>query len=157
MDVLLYNTSDPKNKIDKRLGNSTTIENVRFVEKDVLNVINPSILLKLSDEISDISHYNYLKIPKFDRYYYITNISAEGGLIKIDTKVDPLKSFASEIKASQQYVTRSSSKMNRYLVDNMLPIHSDHKYIIKNFGVDVYKPDCHYVILETIGKGGTPS
>lgn len=157
MDIILYNNSDPINKIGKNIGNGTTIENVRFIEEDMLNVINPTVLIKLSNEVSDLSHYNYMKIPKFDRYYYITNMSTEGGLVKIETRVDALKSFESDIKASQQYVTRSQSKQNKYLVDNMLPIHSDHKYIIEPFTEDVFNKECHFVVLETVGKGGTIS
>ena len=71
MDIILYNTSSPPNRVSKVLGTGRTIEDVRFTEKNSLNVINPTIILNLGNELSDISKYNYLKIPKFTRYYWM--------------------------------------------------------------------------------------
>ena len=153
MDIILYSVSDPPNKVNKSLGHGTSVSGVVFKERDYLNVINPTIRLNLGNEVSDISLYNYVYIARFTRYYYIDNISTDGGLVEIECRVDPLKSFAKDIYASKQYVIRSQTRQNRYLVDPLLPMQSDHKYYTKVFGNPVYDEHCHNVILETIGTG----
>lgn len=158
MNIHLYNVSDPPNKVNKKLGTAQIIENVRFKEESSLNVVTPTILLNLGSELAGLSCYNYVYIPKFARYYYITNISTRGGLCEIETKVDPLKSFADDIYGSEQYLVRSQKYRNRYIVDNLLPIHSQTAYEIKSsWSQDVFTRNCNFVILETAGKGGTPS
>ena len=154
MDIILYNISSPPNRVNKVLGTGVTIENVRFTEKNSLNVINPTIILNLGDELSDITKYNYVKIPKFTRYYWIENIECNGGLAYIQCKVDPLMSFKSDIIGSTQYVSRSETSKNSYMVDHLLPMTSKHHFAIHPFGDTVYDENCINVILETTGKGG---
>lgn len=159
MDIILYNITDPPNKVNKTLSGQHVVENVRFKEENALNVINPTILLNLSEEISDVTKYNYLYIGKFARYYYITNISTRGGLAEIETKVDPLKSFQNDILNSSQVVTRCESKKyrNKYLQDDVVPFDVRDQYDYKKFQNKVFDTNCVHVILETIGKGGTPA
>ena len=153
MNVELYNTSDPPNKVKKTLKNKKVVEGVRFTEEDTLNVVNPKIIISLTSDIQDYATYNYVRIPKFLRYYYIENITTRGGLVEISCRVDPLNSFKSDILGSVQYVTRSENIHNRYIVDNLLPISSKHLYTIQSFGSPAYDENCISVILETTGKG----
>ena len=155
MNIRLYNISDNPNKVSKnaKKDEGTLFDNVRFKEKDALNVLNPTLILDMGTELSDCVKYNYVYIPKTTRFYYITNIKAEGGLIYIETRVDVLMSFKSDILNSEQYVTRSQSTINGKLVDSLLPIHSDHLFMIQPFGDSVYDENCNYCILETAGKG----
>ena len=156
MNIRLYNISDNPNKVKKSASKSggTLIEDVRFKDADSLNVLNPTLLLNINTDISECIKFNYVYIPKTTRFYYITNISTVGGLIAIDCKVDPLMSWSDDILASQQYVARSESDINGKVVDNLLPIHSDHLINIEPFGDSVYDENCIYCILETAGKGG---
>lgn len=156
MNIRLYNISDNPNKVKKSASKSggTLIEDVRFKDADSLNVLNPTLLLNINTDISECIKFNYVYIPKTTRFYYITNISTIGGLITIDCKVDPLMSWSDDILASQQYIARSESDINAKLVDNLLPIHSDHLINIEPFGDSVYDENCIYCILETAGKGG---
>lgn len=157
MNVSLYKNSAPPNKINKKssLTNERTFENVYFTEKGTLDILHPTVLLKVTNDIGDISNYNYMYIGKFSRYYYIESISTEGGLIRITGRVDALMSHRQDILASEQYITRSQSVQNRYLVDPLLPISSQHKYFVKTFGSPVFDEHCTNVILETIGKGAS--
>lgn len=159
MDILLYNISDPPEKVVKITNSTsyTTIENVRFVQDDSINIQNPQIKLNLSDELVTSFKYNYVKIPKLCRYYFIENISAQSGLVILSLRCDVLQSFHTDIRKSEQYVIRSEKYYNKLLVDPLLPMHSDHSLDVIPFGEDVYKYDCDHVILETIGKGGTVS
>ena len=159
MTVTLYKNSAPPNKVDKKdnLSGTSTFSNVRFTEKGALNILNPSILVEMGDEIGNVAKYNYLYIPKFKRYYFIDNISAEGGLVRIDARCDVLYSHKSDILKSTQYIIRQENKNNSpYLDDNMLPISSEHNFKGIQFGNQVADTSCGRVILATTGKGGTP-
>lgn len=155
MNVSLYKNSAPPNKINKKgnLTNERTFENVYFTESGTLDILHPTVLLKITNDIGDISDYNYMYIGKFSRYYYIESISTDGGLIRITGRVDALMSHKTDILNSTQYIIRSESIQNRYIVDSLLPISSQKKYFVKQYGEPVYDEDCDCVILETIGKG----
>lgn len=155
MHIILYKTSSPPNKVSKSLKNKNEVEGVIFFDDGALNITSPKIKLNIVSDASEIASYNYCYIPKFSRYYYINNVSAENGLIIIDLECDVLMSFQSDILNSTQYVLRSETLRSPYLVDNQIPIRSDKSYHQKVFGSDVFNKSCPYVILETIGKGGT--
>lgn len=156
MQVHFYNISSPPNKVNKGVDRSGgySISDVRFTEKGALDLRNTEILVNMFDDISEYHKYNYFYIPKNQRFYFVTGIYAEGALVRITGVSDPLSSFSSDILASDQYVSRSESKINALLVDDLLPIHSDHLTNIFPFGDPVYDEECGYCILETAGKGG---
>lgn len=155
MNVNLYKTQSPPNKVSKVLSNKKEFEGVRFIENDTLDILNPSVLINLSTEISDVVKYNYMYIPKMNRYYFIDKISTEGGLIRIDGRCDVLMSHSGDILNSTQYVLRSETLRSPYLADSQIPIRSDKQYHQVVFGNNVDDKTCPYVILETTGKGGT--
>ena len=164
LNVILYKNSAPPNKVDKTssLSKKTTVENVRFVENDSLDIMNPSVLIMLTSsgdnlDISDYAGFNYIEIPKLSRFYFIKSMKTECGLVRYDCKVDPLMSHKKDILSSTQYILRQEKYNNSpYLEDNMLPIRSDHGYIMKPFGNNVDDRTCGRVILATTGKGGNP-
>lgn len=161
MDIIVYKNSAPPNKIDKSksittvtINGSNKIEDVRFVEENSLDILNPSILVNIGTEVSNCAKFNYIKIPKFNRYYFIDKISTEGGLVRIDCRCDVLFSHMKDILNSTQYVIRSEAERSAYIVDNEVPIRSDKHFIQTVFGNPVDNKACPYVILETTGKGG---
>lgn len=157
MDVHFYNISDPPNKIKKNVSKTGgfKVENVRFTDKGALSVRNTEILINLGNnaDIVEYHKFNYFYIARNQRYYFITEISAEGGLVRISGVSDPLTSFQNDILKSSQYVSRSESTINAKIVDDLLPIHSDNLIHIEPFGHTVYDENCGYCILETAGKG----
>lgn len=156
MNITLYKNQSPPNKVSKSLTNSNEIEAVRFIEKGSLDILNPSVLIQLTDDVKDASKYNYMYIPKFSRYYYIDDVSTEGGLIRINGRVDVLMSHKKDILASKQYILRQEKNNNSpYLEDGMLPISSKHNYKGITFGRKVADVTCGRVILATAGDGGT--
>ena len=157
MHVILYKNTAPPNKVDKtsNLSSGYEIEGVKFVEKNTLDILRPSVLLHISDEVSDIAKYNYMYIAKFKRYYFIDSVSTEGGLFRVDGRCDALMSHKDDIYASKQYILRQETYNNSpYLDDNMLPIRSDHAYVAKPFGSNVDDRSCGRIIMATTGKGG---
>lgn len=166
MNVRFFNISDEPWRIKKNVDRDSggyLVENVRFTEKGTLNLRNTEILVNferlvddsLRNEIVDYHKFNYFYIPKNQRFYYVTEMSAEGGLVRISGKSDALTSFQSDILRSKQYILRQQEKYkNPYLVDNLLPITSEHNYIAKPFGDYVDDRTCGRIILETAGMGG---
>jgi hypothetical protein len=104
----------------------------------------------------DIYGYNFMYIPQLRSYYWL-KWHTEGGMIVFEGERDPMYTFWGDVKGSTQYISRSQTMRNKYIVDNSLPIHSQHNYLIKNIGSPVYDKSCNAVILETVGKGGTPT
>ena len=158
MNIILYKNSAPPNKVNKEnnLSEENVIENVRFIEDAYLDVSKPTVLVNISNEISDYMKYNYMKIPKLKRFYFIDSIKTINGLVEISGTVDVLNSFKQDILASNQYILRQQTYNNSpYLDDNMLPLRSDHGYVAKPFGNNVDDRTCGRVILATTGKGGT--
>jgi hypothetical protein len=165
MHINLYKNSAPPNKVDKtsNLSNDSGNINVRFTRPDSFDILNPTVIISLSDvsgfdnSLSDIKKYNYMYVSEVSRYYFIDSISTENGLVKITGRCDVLMSHKKDIYASKQYILRQESKNNSpYLDDNMLPISSKHNYKGDVFGDYVSDVTCGRVILATTGKGGTP-
>ena len=158
MVVKLYKNTAPIQKIDKSgsLKNETTYS-CTFVEDGSLDLINPSLLLNISDEYEDIPVYNYCYIPKSDRYYFITRMAEENGLTRIDCHCDVLFSFKDDILSSSQYIERSESRYSKLIADEKLPLKSKPLYVIKQFGTPIYDEHCSSLVLETVGKGESGS
>jgi hypothetical protein len=155
MKVQFYKNSSTSNTLDKSISGNKQID-ATFNRDDHLDVMNPIIIFKMTSDVKDIIKYNYCYIPDLKRYYYIDKISTEGGLVKMECRVDVLMSFRQDIKASKQYVIRSQKRNpSPYLEDNMLPIKSKHNYKSIAFGDEVDNKICGYVILATAGDGGT--
>jgi hypothetical protein len=70
--VNFYKISDEKNKIQKTLGNMVSSKSCDVY--DLSSVISPQFVLNYSAALLDC---NYVYVPEFHRYYYITNISTE--------------------------------------------------------------------------------
>ena len=91
MQIKFYYNSSEKNKIGKSISRELTMNgNLR----DECSVINPTILV----EHSNLSSYNYVYIPEFKRYYFITEMTiVRNNLWRISLKVDVLESFKTDI------------------------------------------------------------
>ena len=160
MQVWLYKRTYDKKYASPDLGSHITINNVVFREEATLDIVNPVVKVLLNDPenvdinvINDFNGYNYMYIQQLKSYYWI-EWHAEGGILVIKGRRDPLKTFWTDIKNSTQYVTRQQYKQNQMIVDNRLPMHSDNVY--DTFVLDdnpAFDKHCTHLILETVGNG----
>ena len=91
MDIILYQTTSERERINKDLSSSLTLSGALRGE---CSVTNPSFNI----EVTNPSDYNYCYIQDFGRYYYITNIvSVRTNIWRIDCNVDVLMSFKDAI------------------------------------------------------------
>ena len=65
---------------------------------------------------------NYLHIPEFGRYYWITDMSYEMGEWTIRCICDVLATYKTEIGSSSQYVLRSASSYDQQIIDSLYPV-----------------------------------
>lgn len=67
---------------------------------------------------------NYLHIPAFGRYYWITDMSYNMGEWEIRCRCDVLATYKTQIGSSSQYVLRSASAFDTYVMDTLYPTRS---------------------------------
>ena len=65
--------------------------------------------------------FNYAYIKEFERYYFITEWTFEGGIWTAQMSVDVLATYRDEILAMNAYVLRSSSYHNPKVIDTIFP------------------------------------
>lgn len=91
MDIRLYYTNSPNNKIGKNLYSETSYTGSL---RDISKILKPEILI----ETSSLNGFNYAYIPQFNRYYFIRDIeSYRTGLWLVKLEVDVLESFKTAI------------------------------------------------------------
>lgn len=126
-----YSFSKRENSTARPTGDGTDFD---IAIKFPSGVLNPVIELMTS---TNMSSYNYCKIPHFDnRYYFVSDWVSDHDRWIAHLKVDVLATYKTEINSSYQYVLRSASKVNGNLIDNVYPIGT--KKTVMN--TDVHSP-----------------
>lgn len=107
--ILCKNHSEP-NKINKTITDHLTISGTL---RDETSVTNPEILLEISNPVP----YNYMYIPEFNRYYFISDmISVKNNLWRLSAKVDVLESFKNNILASSAIISDTQvTALDKYM------------------------------------------
>ena len=128
MTITLYSNKSEKGKIGKTLEEIGNVLNGTL--KEDTSITDPVIKVK---RYNNIYSANYLYIPQFSRYYFITDVKAiTGGMYEISCHVDVLESFKTAILENYAYIERAE-KGNLYYSDNGIPVSVDSHVIIKNF------------------------
>ena len=129
MNIHLYNNASYKNKVDKTLNNEITKSGTLRQET---SVVNPSIVME--GRIEDFALYNYMYIPKFKRYYFITNITTlRNNMIEISGHTDVLMSFKDTILNETAVVGRQYNDYSMYLQDNYFKTYAYDIIITREF------------------------
>ena len=113
MIVNFYNAKIKKNEINKTLGTAIVktceLKNGSSIEDPVLYMQHDTSLFAC----------NYVYIPDFGRYYFISGREIAEHTEYITCHVDVLKTYANDIKASTGTATRSNY-YNKDIPDNMV-------------------------------------
>ena len=154
LQLALYQTKTSNNRIDKKCSHLHTYTDI--VLKDNVSITHPTIKLRASD--ANILKGNYCYIPKFKRYYYVSDIRNLGGwkfdeenqrdlyMWELDLRCDVLMSFRDEIIKHKAVFTKSESGWNLYLNDSNIQIDNRTRTIIKKFPNSLTN-DATYVLL----------
>lgn len=109
MVIKLYRNASPPEKIGKSLSNSNPMNGTL---RDSTNLLDPVIMF----EADNLSGYNYMYIPSFNRYYFIKSIDVvRTGLWRVSGHVDVLESFKTAIKSNTVILSDSETYSNVYL------------------------------------------
>lgn len=131
MTVTFYSVEDDPRVVSKTLGTALiTLSNVKL--KGEVNVLKPT--LELANNVNLLGA-NYFYIQEFNRYYYITDRTTNNLGFFVSGKVDPLKSWSTEIYGLYAIISRNQNKQigNAYLKDERMPILEKQQVILRNF------------------------
>lgn len=107
-------------------GDINTIEGKIVFDKDILN---PTFLID-----GDITGYNYCYIPAFNRFYYISLITAKSStLYEVKFNVDVLQSHSTAILSNYVVLERAEEEYNTYFNDNMVWTQQNKKVAVVPF------------------------
>lgn len=130
------------------------IDDVSATIKGALSVENPVLILQYKSDIQP--NVNYVHIPEYNRYYFVTDIiNLTGGRYEIHCKVDVLMSFKYDILNLSCIVDKQSSKdnANMYLDDGSFVVQS--KEFVDTINFPKGFNDNGEFILITAGGGVT--
>lgn len=127
MTVTLYHNTSDSNYLDKSLSEIITVSgNLR----DSCSILEPTIMLNTSN----IATANYMYIPEFERYYYITNIVAvRMGLWAVSGHVDVLYTYRNAIRRCGAIVARQQNLYNLYLDDDKFLVNAQRMFTAHTF------------------------
>lgn len=151
MTFKLLQYSGDRNALYKNLGSVPNYEMEGWTLTDPSEVVNPTIRVdsRQNEEGGfDPTDYNMAYIPEFQRYYWITDMTAEDNYIwKISMHSDPLSSFANEIASLEAYCLRTSNSayQSYEVVDPDAPMKA-HNWV-RNFSINEFsEPNTNILI-----------
>lgn len=150
MQIRLYNFSKRVNStLLPNENNSTHVDYEGTIKDDVCNIMAPVITFKLN--AINAPTFNYAYIEKFNRYYFIEDWVYAQGLWIATMAIDVLASSKPEILASDQYVVRSTSESDPWLMDGTYTTRGYvDRSIIQGTGIDTTQANGLYIL----GVGG---
>lgn len=100
MKAYFYNIADNPLKLNKSLGVS--------LEKNI-KLLKVTSYLTLDFVLTNYENENYVYIPDFGRYYFVTDIEIKNnGLFRISLKEDVLMSYKDILTNNENHVIKSS-------------------------------------------------
>lgn len=129
MTITAYNNHSDSREINKVLTDEITISNC--ILKDDTEIVNPTLIFAGGSKLPDT--INYIYIPVFNRYYFVTNKTTENQRILINLHTDVLESRKAVILNNQCIVGRSTNIYNAYQVDEDIPMINSNEITITNF------------------------
>lgn len=150
MEIILYYNDSEKIKLDKELTQIGTIEGRLFQNT---SITKPSIMFDLDTSVFSA---NYLYIPQFNRYYFITDVvNVSANKWQIQARVDVLTSFKSAIRENTAIIERQENEYNLYLDDKYYRAYQNEDVQYKKFSGSL--PSDKYILVVNGGGMGIVS
>ena len=132
MDVYIYKNTDDERKLNKTLSvQRSVIANI----KGTCSITAPTLILSYQGV-----DFNYIYVPAWSRYYFVTDIAVTtGGRVEVRCKVDVLMSNIDEILNLNCLILRQENETlcNKYLVDNKMFANTVKEETVESFGEEV--------------------
>jgi len=127
-DIHLMNNQEELNKIKK---NPAGVRTLTGTLREGTSIVDPEILIEYDGALTDC---NYMHIPTFHRYYFITNIESVGNkLWKIYAHCDVLKTYAEGILNCTGVISRQEKDWNLFLNDAAFKVYANPRLQVINF------------------------
>lgn len=98
----MYKNKSDNNVLDKVLTDKCTINGLSRVEVDLLAPV-----IDISGV--NVNEFNYCYVQELQRYYYITKTTLNpNGIARLSLRVDVLKTYADDIRASSGLITKQA-------------------------------------------------
>ena len=147
MMIHIQQTTSEKNKIGKSISNLYTASGAL---REGTSIINPVIMISGAN-VPTLKNANYMHIPDFNRYYFITDIkSVRNGLIEISGHVDVLQTYSSQIRNNTAIIKRNANSWNLYIEDGLFKTYANPHIFTKEFPSGFKEPS--YVLFVAGGK-----
>ena len=165
--MTFYQSTAEVNRVDKT-NYLTSVLNLTGTLREGCSVIAPAFNIQVNDEyiedgvtyLSKIMSCNYCYIPKFGRYYFITDISnVAHNIWRVNLSCDVLHTFKDGIKSLQGIIGRTadSTYVNDYIQDTqiMTEVKTDREYVTISNGnsqFDTENPASYNILLNVFGS-----
>ena len=141
--LFLKNLSD-KNEFGKKFATASGDLDALLLEGKLLfdqSIERPVMIIN-----GNVSAYNYMYIPEFNRYYFISDIEYKtGGIQYVHGEVDPLQSFKTEILSNKAIISDTGETgKSKLLCNNNSWFMQQNKHVITVTFKDGYKRDCGF-------------
>jgi hypothetical protein len=142
IDVKLYKTNSPRNKIGKTL---TSIGTYSCALKENTSILRPVLIIGTSDSLYTA---NYLQIETFGRKYFIEDIKSIGnGRWEVSAHVDVLDTYANQILNNRAVVSRQQNLYNLYLNDPDFRTYNNDRIQTVPFSTSDFSKTLTYVLV----------
>lgn len=98
--------------------------------KDETSILNPVLKVAVSSmpvpTVAPVNTMTYCYIPKFGRYYFVTDWVYNQGIWECSLAVDVLASFKTAIGNTSAYIERSASTYDGNIIDKLYPANTDY-------------------------------
>lgn len=146
-----YKFSGEHIMVDKR-NYMTHISTFRGTARDAIDVIAPTLEI----ELKTFPNFNYVYIPTFKRYYYVSNIvCARRNIYEITLSVDVLMSYASGLLQLNAFIDRNEYEYDSEIVDKQMVIEQGVNIQIRRKSTPLFRNYSSVAIVGT-DLGGLP-
>lgn len=144
MQITLFSGFSKEHNSTKQPSGGTA---VNCYLKDDTSLINPVFIL-------DSANFSVNYVQWGSRYYFVDDVvSIRNSAVELHCSVDALASWKTAIGASSQYVTRSASAYNEYIIDSMYPatVHTSFESVPIE---GLFNTGLSSVVVGVVGKDG---
>lgn len=140
MNIIIGTSLSEKNRLNKTFNQ---IANISGQLTEDSNIVNPTILLSYNDAYVNA---NYIYIPAWNRYYFITDITVTNGMMRVSMHCDVLMSFKNDIRSSTAHIVRSRQG-NKYIADALATQTNQTAWQFRELGTCL-NAECNYILIK---------
>ena len=153
-EMNIYQNISENNRVDKT-NYLTQLGTINGVLRESTSITEPVLTL----EMETVPTFNYVYIPAFNRYYFVTEInSIRYNLWEISLSVDVLMTYKDGLYNLEAFINRSENNANNYIVDSKRVVEQGYDIELLTLETEIFDSNGSYVLtgfnLEIDNSGG---